>query len=125
MEKIIETLEALLKAFESKITPKMVLPKNLQKHQNPIQKRERLVKHSSLIHDTQTILEGPQKKIEHSKQLVSTLEPIAKDRSLRMDQSVLIAPYIEPRIELEPTQRINSKVLDNQDIWKEIRTSKY
>ena len=36
MEKMNENLEAILKAFDARITPETILPKNLQEYPNPI-----------------------------------------------------------------------------------------
>ena len=54
MEKVNENLEALLKAFDARIKPDTVLPKELQEYPNPIEEKKKLVEYSQLINDTQT-----------------------------------------------------------------------
>ena len=55
-----ENLESLLKAFKGRITPKTILPTNLQEYPNPIQEGHRLANHMRLINkDTQTQWEAP------------------------------------------------------------------
>ena len=62
VEKLYEPLDAARKAFESRITETIILPKKLQEYPNPIEEKKRLASYQRLVQDTQTIWEGPQPK---------------------------------------------------------------
>ena len=59
VEKLYEPLDAARKAFGSRITKTMILPKKLQEYPNPIEEKERLASYQRLVQDTQTKWEGP------------------------------------------------------------------
>ena len=59
VDKINETLESILKAYEKCLTADTVIPPKLKEYPSPIQEKVNLVKHQALIRDTQTMLEGP------------------------------------------------------------------
>ena len=59
VDKINETLESILKAYEKRLTVDTVIPPKLKEYPSPIQEKVNLVKHQALIRDTQTMLEGP------------------------------------------------------------------
>lgn len=58
-DKVNETLESFLKAFEARVTKETPLPPKLQEYPNPIQEKINLVRNQALICDTQTMFEGP------------------------------------------------------------------
>lgn len=93
VEKVNKNLEAILKAFDARITPKIVLPKNLQGAQclfqecpNPIKEKHRLAKHMKVIKDTKTMWEGPPKRIDQSPKWTPILEPINEDQSFKKER---------------------------------------
>ena len=59
VDKINETLESILKAYEKCLIADTVIPPKLKEYPSPIQEKVNLVKHHALIRDTQTMLEGP------------------------------------------------------------------
>ena len=59
VDKINETLESILKAYEKCLTANTIIPPKLKEYPSPIQEKVNLVKHHALIRDTQTMLEGP------------------------------------------------------------------
>ena len=59
VDKINETLESILKAYEKRPMVNTAIPPKLKEYPSPIQEKVNLVKHHALIRDTQTILEGP------------------------------------------------------------------
>ena len=59
VDKINETLESILKAYEKRLMADTTIPPKLKEYPSPIQEKVNLVKHHALIRDTQTMLEGP------------------------------------------------------------------
>ena len=59
VEKVNESLDAIKKAYESRITALTEIPPNLQEYPNPREEKVRLAVHQQLIRDTQNLLEGP------------------------------------------------------------------
>ena len=59
VDKINETLESILKAYEKCLMADTAIPPKLKEYPSPIQEKVNLVKHHALIRDTQTMLEGP------------------------------------------------------------------
>lgn len=59
VDKVNKMLDALLKAFGSRITLKIPSPAKLQEYPYPLQEKINLVQNQVLIHETQTLLEGP------------------------------------------------------------------
>ena len=59
VDKVNESLEAALDAYNSQVTPLIEIPKKLQEYPNPIEKKVRLAVVQQLIQDTQSTLEGP------------------------------------------------------------------
>ena len=52
--KVNETLDAILKAFESRVKIDTVIPPKLKEYPSPLQEKVNLVKNHQLIRDTQT-----------------------------------------------------------------------
>lgn len=46
MEKVNKNVEALLKAFDARIKPDTILPKQLKEYPNPMEEKRRLAKYS-------------------------------------------------------------------------------
>ena len=59
VDKINETLESILKAYEKCLMVDTTIPPKLKECPSPIQEKVNLVKHHALIRDMQTMLEGP------------------------------------------------------------------
>ena len=80
VEKVNESLEAIKKAYESRITALMTeIPLKLQEYPNLREEKVNLVVHQQKIRETQALLEGPPKPIERGpRPFKSTLEPISE-----------------------------------------------
>ena len=59
VDKVNETLESILKAYEKRLTTDTTIPPKLKEYPNPIQEKVNLVRNHALIRDTQTMWEGP------------------------------------------------------------------
>ena len=59
VDKVNETLETILKAYEKRLTTDTTIPPKLKEYPSPIQEKVNLVQNHALIRDTQTMLEGP------------------------------------------------------------------
>ena len=124
MEKVNENLEALLKAFDARITSNMILPPTLQEYPNPIQEKHRLVEHMKLIKEIQTKWEAPPKEVDHIPKLSPTLEPIDEEHSLRSKLENLVVLNSEPSLVSNDKVRINPEEVNHQELWDEIRELK-
>ena len=58
VDKVNETLESILKAYEKRLTTDTTIPPKLKEYPNPIQEKVNLVRNHALIRDTQTMWEG-------------------------------------------------------------------
>ena len=124
MEKVNENLEALLKAFDARITSNTVLPPTLQEYPNPIQEKHRLAEHMKLIKEMQTKWEAPPKEVDRIPRLSPTLEPIDEEHSLRSKLENLVVPDSEPSFVSSDIVRINPEEVNHQELWDEIRELK-
>ena len=122
MEKVNENLEALLKAFDARIKPDTVLPKELKEYPNPMEEKRRLADHSQLIRDTQTQWEGDINPIVHRPQVRLKLEPIMENESLKQD--VRVVPDSESDRPLAESLKSEVQEQLNEELWDELRTSK-
>ena len=59
VDKVNETLETILKAYEKWLTADTTMPPKLKEYPSPIQEKVNLVRNHALIRDKQTMLEGP------------------------------------------------------------------
>ena len=59
VDKVFEPLQAALDAYNNRIAALAELPKKLQEYPNPREEKVNLVVHQQIIHDTQTLWEGP------------------------------------------------------------------
>ena len=76
VDKVNETLDSLLKAYEARIRADTVIPPKLKEYPDPIQEKVNLVKHQALIRDTQTTFEGPPPYTSRNSTLPIPLETI-------------------------------------------------
>ena len=98
VDKVNETLQAALDAYNSRIPPLTEIPKKLQEYPNPREEKVRLAVHQNMIKDTQTMLEGPPPIIKRgpiSKRpdLETILEVSSsqeRDGSLRIDRKSVV-----------------------------------
>ena len=124
MEKVNENLEALLKAFDARITSNTVLPPKLQEYPYPIQEKQRLAEHMKLIKEMQTKWEAPPKEVDRIPRLSPTLETIDEEHSLRSKLENMVVPDSEPSFISSDKVRINPEEVNHQDLWDEIRELK-
>ena len=99
VDKLYEPLDAARKAFGSRITETMILPKKLQEYPNPIEEKKRLASYQWLVQDIQTIWEGPLTKMKRG--------PISKK------------PALDTILEVSSTLERASTILHELDGTKE------
>lgn len=59
VDKVNETIEAILKAYEKRLSANTPIPPKLKEYPSPVQEKVNLIRNHALIKDTQTMLEGP------------------------------------------------------------------
>ena len=92
VDKVNETLESILKAYEKCLIADMTIPPKLKEDPSPpIQEKINLVKHQGLIRDTQTMLKGPSPySTERLPMYVPNLEKIPKDSKQGMERDRVV-----------------------------------
>ena len=79
VEKVNESLEAIKRAYESRITALNEISPKLKEYPNPREEKVNLAVHQQKIRETQALLEGPPKPIERGpRPFKTTLEPISE-----------------------------------------------
>ena len=76
VDKVNETLDNLLKAYEARVRADTIIPPKLKEYPDPIQEKVNLVKHQALIRDTQTTLDGSPPYVSRNTTLPIPLETI-------------------------------------------------
>ena len=59
VDKVNESLQAALDAYNNRVTPLIEIPKKLQEYPNPVEEKVRLAVFQQLIQETQSTLKGP------------------------------------------------------------------
>ena len=108
VDKIYEPLQAVIKAFNSKIAVEMELPKKLQEYSNPREEKINLVVQQHMIREAHSTFEGPPLAITRGHvSLKPTLEtiPEASSSMEKGSEPITLPPFDEdPLPELEPAK---------------------
>ena len=83
-DKVNETLDVFLKAFEIGVKPGTVVPPKLKEYPSPLQEKVNLIKNHQLIRDAHTIIEG--KLVPHIREM--SFSPLLKT-ILEMNESLI------------------------------------
>lgn len=79
VEKVNESLEAIKRDYESRVTALTEIPPKLREYPNPREEKVNLAVHQQRIRETQALLECPPKPIERGpRPFKATLEPISE-----------------------------------------------
>ena len=92
VEKVNESLEAIKRAYENRITALTKIPPKLKEYPNPREEKVNLAIHQQKIRETQALLEGPPKPIERGpRPFKTTLEPISEvSLSIEQEREALV-----------------------------------
>lgn len=130
VDKVNETAEKMLRAWESRITSDTPFLPKLLEYPDPLQEKIDLVRNHQLIQDTQTMFEGPHPHINRQHENIPpSLEPIQEvieseeNKSKGREGEFLEEIEPEPRLEQEP----DIPTLDDKmakELWQDVQNHK-
>ena len=147
VDKVNETLDALLKAWNSRVTSETPIPPKLTEYPDPLQEKIDLVRHQQLIRDTQTTFEGPQpyqpRKMSVTQPVLETIDEVSEtelNESQTGNEQILpreepIVAMIEPAM-IEPEDLVPEEIFEitstvpsleeemAEELWQEVRDLK-
>ena len=114
VEKVNESLEAIKRAYESRITALTEIPPKLKEYPNPREEKVNLAVHQQKIRETQALLEGPPKPIERGpRPFKTTLEPISEVSSSIEQEREALVPTLDTERQADLISK--DKLIKNAD----------
>ena len=115
VEKANESLEAIKRAYESRITALTEIPPKLKEYPNPREEKVNLAIHQQKIRETQALLEGPPKTIERGpRPFRTTLEHISEASSGMEHEDEALTPNLDTKRLADLVSR--DKLIKNGDL---------